>query len=204
MLKNNKKGFALMEALVVTVFVAIVFAFLYINLIPIMSRYEAEDTYDTVDTKYVGNLIKNYFSYYRNVNCSPLYDVDEVDRLIKQNVDSVKYIDITESDTKVSVSGRNVDIYCSDDVKNRFEELKNIARIERVYITPLKLSQTKNAMKTSFGTSTDSVNKQLLAYVDYLPSFDDITSNAEYRLIFAVRDAYENDALYFGTIEYDF
>ena len=50
MLKNNKKGFALMEALVVTVFVAIVFAFLYINLIPIMSRYEAEDKYDTVDT----------------------------------------------------------------------------------------------------------------------------------------------------------
>lgn len=57
MLKKNQKGFVLMEVVVVTVFVAIIFTLLYAAVIPVMGEYEREEKYDAIDSKYVAHLV---------------------------------------------------------------------------------------------------------------------------------------------------
>lgn len=52
-MKKNKKGFVLIELLIVAVFTASLFTFLYVNVVPLMGDYEQKEKYDTLDTKYV-------------------------------------------------------------------------------------------------------------------------------------------------------
>jgi len=59
MKKNNKEGFILVEAIVVAVFVLSLFTFLFVNIIPLIGLYEAQENYDTVDSVYNTNLIRS-------------------------------------------------------------------------------------------------------------------------------------------------
>ena len=52
-MKKNKKGFVLIELLIVAVFTASLFTFLYVNVVPLIGDYEQKEKYDTLDTKYV-------------------------------------------------------------------------------------------------------------------------------------------------------
>ena len=52
-MKKNKRGFILIELLIVAVFTASLFTFLYVNIIPLMGDYDQKEKYDTIDTKYV-------------------------------------------------------------------------------------------------------------------------------------------------------
>lgn len=52
-MKKNNKGFVLIELLIVAVFTASLFTFLYVNVVPLMGDYEQKEKYDTLDTKYV-------------------------------------------------------------------------------------------------------------------------------------------------------
>lgn len=59
MMRLNKKGFLLVETLVVTVFIATIFIFIYQNTIPMMGMYNQRFKYDDIDSVYAANLIRN-------------------------------------------------------------------------------------------------------------------------------------------------
>mgnify|MGYP005606583295 CR=1 FL=1 len=56
--KLNSKGFVLVETLIVSVFIAAIFAILYNNFYPLMGEYEKREVYDDIDGKYATYWIK--------------------------------------------------------------------------------------------------------------------------------------------------
>ena len=60
MLKLNKKGFALVETLIVSVIVMAIFSILYTNFFPMMGEYERREGYDDIDSIYKSYLIKTF------------------------------------------------------------------------------------------------------------------------------------------------
>ena len=61
MKKNNQRGFVLVEAIVVAVFVLSLFTFLFVNVVPLVGMYERRLNYDTIDGVYNANLIRDLF-----------------------------------------------------------------------------------------------------------------------------------------------
>ena len=60
----NKKGFVLIETLVVTVFVVTLFLLVYRVTMPSIGEYEQLDKYDDVDSIYYANVIKRMLLRY--------------------------------------------------------------------------------------------------------------------------------------------
>ena len=60
MLKLNKKGFALVETLIVSVIVMTLFTILYTNFYPMIGEYNRRENYDDVDSIYNTNLIRSF------------------------------------------------------------------------------------------------------------------------------------------------
>lgn len=54
----NKKGFVLVETIVVSVFVLGLFTFIIANIIPLIGEYEKESNYDSVESIYSAHLIR--------------------------------------------------------------------------------------------------------------------------------------------------
>ncbi len=52
-LKKNKRGFVLVETLVVSVFIMGIFTYLYTQVIPLSGEFEKRQSYDDLDTTYV-------------------------------------------------------------------------------------------------------------------------------------------------------
>ena len=50
--KLNKKGFALVETLIVSVFVMTIFSLIFTNFFPMMGEYERREGYDDIDSIY--------------------------------------------------------------------------------------------------------------------------------------------------------
>ena len=84
MKKLNNKGFALVETLIVSIFVMVIFTVLYTNLIPMMGEYEKRQNYDNVNNLYKGYLLSKYISHYSSLSCTnnniiKIYDRDTGD-----------------------------------------------------------------------------------------------------------------------------
>ncbi len=62
MKKLNTKGFALVETLIVSVFVMVIFVLLYTNFYPLIGEYEKREGYDTISGVYKADIIKRFFS----------------------------------------------------------------------------------------------------------------------------------------------
>lgn len=60
--KLNSKGFALVETLIVSVFVMGIFTLLYTNFYPLIGEYEKREGYDNIDSVYKTDLIKRFLS----------------------------------------------------------------------------------------------------------------------------------------------
>lgn len=80
MKKINKKGFALAEAIVVSVFVLGMFTYLAMNIIPLISKYDAVLKYDNPQEIYAANVlydeVLNYmYSEYNNDYDSDVSDI---------------------------------------------------------------------------------------------------------------------------------
>ena len=70
MKKMNNKGFALVETLIVAVFVMGILTLLYTNIVPMMGEYEKRENYDNVNNVYKNYLIKKMIQSYSSLNCS--------------------------------------------------------------------------------------------------------------------------------------
>lgn len=194
----NNKGFVLVETLVVSVFVVTVFTFLYINVLPLIGSYEEEVNYDSIDTKYIGNLARNNLKRYLSN-----------DEAVGEAIASMKndlYRDILYIEINCDKKINNIPIFGNQGEDNyaQCKEFMSLANVEHIYITKYNLSDIKKAIVNNTNTSVNNLSSQTKEYIKFLPTYENIPSNAEYRLIIALRDSYNNKELYYGTIELDF
>ena len=152
----NKKGFVLIETLVVTMFTLFIFTILYNSVVPLLGRYKELSYYDDLDTTYdlyhINNLVKSDTNYqaiisskYKKIDCNndtlnnqdacyALFDFLEID----STMDEVIYLNMSFKDDLLNDSN------ISDDVKNylnyfdindRVLLLQNDGYISYLYLT---------------------------------------------------------------------
>ena len=106
---KNKKGFVLLETLVVTIFTLIIFTLLYTTTVPLLGKYKDLSYYNdidiTYDLYYLKRLIKNDNKYndinnssYKSIKCTDLEDANTCNSYfdalnIKKN-DELVYLDL--------------------------------------------------------------------------------------------------------------
>lgn len=106
---KNKKGFVLLETLVVTIFTLIIFTLLYTSTVPLLGKYKDLSYYNdidiTYDLYYLKRLIKNDSNYnninnssYQSIKCTDLSDANTCNSYfnalnIKKN-DELVYLDL--------------------------------------------------------------------------------------------------------------
>lgn len=202
----NNKGFVLVETLVVSVFVVTVFTFLYINVIPLVGGYEEEENYDSIDTKYIGNLLKNEITYgFKEEDRLAIGDAIKV--ALSDN--EISYFDLSKCDKTIKIDTENgkkeVSIYGSnfDETYIKCNELRTVASINEVYLTKYNIKDLKEQAKEKNKNKEHLLNSQADAYINFLPTYENIPSDAQYRIILSIRDVYDNDKLYYGTIDLD-
>lgn len=202
----NNKGFVLVETLVVSVFVVTVFTFLYINVIPLVGSYEEEENYDSIDTKYIGNLLKNEITYGFSEE-NKLAIEDSIKVALSDN--KVSYFNLSKCDGKITIDTldgeKEVSIYGGnyDETYIKCNELRTIANIKEVYLTKYNIKELKEKVKEENKKNKHLLNSQMDAYISFLPTYETIPSDAQYRIILSIGDIYDNDKLYFGTIDLD-
>ena len=186
MKKINNKGFALIEILIATVFVAVVFTFVYINVLPTLGDYEKEEMYDPIEMEYVGNLIEELLNDFTD---------DQVSN-IKNSFSNFQRI-------KLETMGNNpIDLSKTVGYQTTSSDHYNI------YITTFTLNKTpilNDARSTGTnGGKTEGVTNEFADYIDYLPTFNtqyhQQTENGytyQYRLLFTIKDAYGQE--HFGN-----
>lgn len=136
MKKKNNKGFMLAETLIVTAFVAGVLIFLYIQFTSLNKSYEETYIYNTVEGLYALEDIKSYIENDDNIN-----------QYIKENIEDLKYIDITDC---TLFSDKD---YCSTYFK--LENIKNI------FITLNSIpNEDFNTYNQEFQTFIGKINKE--------------------------------------------
>lgn len=72
----NRRGFALVETLIVSAFVMGIFTLLYTNYYPLIGEYEKRENYDNIDMVYKTDAIKKFINKNRKSSTSelePLY-----------------------------------------------------------------------------------------------------------------------------------
>lgn len=187
MLKNNNKGFVLVETLVVAVFVMAIFSVIYTNFYPIMGEYEKRESYDDIDSKYAAFWFKRIIQS-ESVNFTN----------ILTDIGNKKYHefvcnDIIDSDA----TARKI---CND--------LRTRLGVEKIYITNYKIGNRNNIDdKNNFKGIVDGnsiFSSGLQDYVAYLPTYSKVSSlnGACYRLIIEFHHTRnDNDFYTYSDIE---
>ncbi len=147
----NKKGFVLIETLVVTVFVVTLFLLVYRVTMPSIGEYEQLDKYDDVDSIYYANVIKRMLLRYA--------DFTKIDAAI---MNEPYYLDITDCNSDVYLNKE----YC-DAVQNMLFQ-KNInykSEDFKILITKYDLTNFKSYV-SNHRAQFDS--DDLTNFIDYL------------------------------------
>ena len=163
--KLNNKGFVLVETLVVSVFIASIFAILYNNFYPLVGEYEKREVYDDIDGKYATYWIKRIIQH---------ESTDLGSDCTLENLSQPKYY-----------CEFNCDMVGSESMKAMCEQLieKAQVRVEnnkpRIYITTYNLANFKEFVDENGGVSGG-----MQRYLKYLPNYKwDSLNNAKYRVL---------------------
>lgn len=184
MYRLNSKGFALVETIVVSLFLMVIFGIIYSNFIPLIGEYEKREFYDDIDSKYAVFLLKSLIEdadykpnninfsngNYIRFECKDFSNDDK--KALCKNI--VKQLEVHGSD----VNGNNSNVF-----------------IMKYNITEFK---TKIAQDSS-------VSSSLIDYIEYLPNYNkESLNNAKYRVIARFHHTKNgNDYYSYGTIEVD-
>lgn len=165
----NKKGFILVETLVVSLFVVILFILVYQNLVPSIGEYQTISTYDDIDSVYAGNLFKQSLLRYGNM--------DYIDSYLSTHT----YLNITNcNDTNIYKNTA----YCQK-IKKSLSILDN----DYIFITSYNIHNFREEVKKDefFDSGKLSQFRSYIGTVNDIDSFYDAesTTNAligKYRL----------------------
>lgn len=185
MLKLNKKGFALVETLIVSVIVMVIFSILYTNFFPMMGEYERREDYDDIDSVYKSYLIKTFLE-------ASKYNGLDFKSFLDQTSNDGYHAKIFES--KFDEENGNVQKdteYCGALVPNndatQLEYCRNLfyeTGVKKVYITKYNLSLLKKNLKEGNATTND-LDSSTKDYIDTLPYYskDENNNGYSYRII---------------------
>ncbi len=202
MLKLNKKGFALIETLVVTVFVATIFSMMYTNFFPMMGEYERRETYDDIDTIYKTYLIKrmledsNFSEFKKNISnlktSSPYYKEifsAQYDPVYNKGEINMKSQDIINSCNKLTTISESR-TYC----QNLFTEIK----ATKIYLASYNITNLKKEIKKG-STVISGIDNETREYINTLPYYinEDICN---YRIIVKYAKELNKESDLAGTV----
>lgn len=194
-MKNlNKKGFALVETLIVSVFVMSIFTLMYTNFFPMIGEYERREKYDDIDSVYKTYLIKRLFedqsvksNYYTWVNFN-----FKREQINDHNRPTLLDCNVFSESQELSKEKRE---YC----KLLFEK----TNVYTIYLASYNLTSLKSNIPSSF-------DSRMKDYVNTLPNYTK-TSQYKYRIIVEYKTTVNTesgekveDVYSFSTIGVDF
>lgn len=180
MFKINKKGFALVETLIVTVFVATIFTIMYTNFFPMFGEYERRENYDDIDSIYRTYLIKKMLEN-PNIGQKSLYEN------YKSRLSSGEYyikllsVDYTTNDDQTSKLNSDC-WYLTNTYGNYCVNVLSEVKAVSIYLTPYNIKNVKQAIKGG-NISESAMDSQMQDYVDSLPYYKNNSSGCNYRII---------------------
>jgi len=126
----TKKGFVLVETLIVAVFVIGIFIFVYRNSIPMMGEYEKLQNFDDVDSVYAADMMKRMVTNYLDFS------------QIEAGLQSSTYMDISNCN--------NTNYYTDANYCQKLKKSLHIAADDVVILTRYNLSSTLQNSTSSF------------------------------------------------------
>lgn len=151
--KFNNKGFVLVETVVVSAFVLMIFVLIFRNGVPMMEEYKKLENYDDVDSLYAANLVKDIFKMnIYNTNEDIAEEVEDFyllyDKMFK--ADAPDYVDLTDCSMWP-------DLNLCETVKLR----TNITKHDKIFLTHSNPERIKKA-------NVLPNDRRFNAYIDYL------------------------------------
>lgn len=156
----NQKGFALVETLIVSVFVMGIFTLLYTNYYPLIGEYEKRENYDSIEAVYRTDVIKKFIK----INGTTL---------TSSNLSTPKVYNSSNF------------CYFINDISKR-EECKQLwknLRVNSIILTEYNITSAKTAIKNN-----SNVSQEMKGYVEYLPNYKTNTYNYHGRIIVEYKD----------------
>lgn len=194
-MKNlNKRGFALVETLIVSVFVMSIFTLMYTNFFPMIGEYERREKYDDIDSVYKTYLIKRLYEdqsaksgYFTGVNFN--FKRNQIN-----NSNTAVLLDCNVFSTAEELA-KEKRTYC--------ETLLEKTNVYKVYLTKYNLTSLKSNFPSNFDV-------RMKDYVNTLPNYTK-TSQYRYRIIVEYKTTVNTeseekieDVYSFSTIGVDF
>ena len=163
----NKKGFILVETLIVTLFVLTLFILVYQNLVPSLGEYERMSSYDDVDSVYATNLFKQSLLRYGNMDYITSYLTNHT------------YLDISNCNDQKIYKNSN---YC-----DKLKKTLSISDNDYIFITDYNIKKFRSEVKTNdfFDSGKLSNFRNYVATVSDTDSFYNKDTNSlvgKYRL----------------------
>lgn len=132
MKKLNKKGFILVETLIVTVFVVTMFIVVYQSTIPILGDFEQYNKYEDIDAIYNANIYRQMLNKYGNFT------------YISNYIDTHIYLDISDCNKKDG----DIPIYLSPKYCNLVQQTLKITSKDRILLTDYDIAAFKNTVNS--------------------------------------------------------
>ena len=171
--KLNKKGFALVETLIVSVFVMTIFSLIFTNFFPMMGEYERREGYDDIDSIYKTYLLKvifeigefkDHINYSTYINATTNQANNYFYNIYNSKLD-IKYVnddannDITS--IKVVVNEETCNRLMGNEHKKYCINLMQEAKVKNIYLTQYRITDLKKAIKSGkIKTITDKMTDQ--------------------------------------------
>ena len=172
--KVNKKGFVLVETLIVGVFIMGILSLLYTNFFPLIGEYERYRNYDTVESIYIAHWAR-------------LIALKGLPNSIYGTVKNNGYLDISDCSLYTE---SNSYLDCSS--------YKAINGISKIYLTPYSTSTFKKYVRED----SSPFSRSFKEYIAYLPTYSKNTSKTPATGYYRVIVEYvSNDTYKYGTIE---
>ena len=180
----NKKGFALAERLIVTVFVMTIFTFIFSSFYPLIAKYEKHENYDDIDSKYIAHYIRKQITKNKKDAIFTLNECGNTCKIIYNK---------NSSDTTNNNRCNNYFVDTNPTSLSFCHEFPKLADIEAIYLTAYNITNFKNKIKDD-----NSYSRGFIEYVDSLP----VQNKANYyRIILIINKDTARDNYAYSTIE---
>lgn len=191
MKKLGNKGFVLAETLIVSTFIAVIFAIMYNNFYPLMGEYEKREVYDDIDSKYAAYWIKRIIQ--DDMTLSSATDKDKVD----DSIYSLGYYNFTCYDVYDSKL-QDTCFKLIDKLQIATHEENSVLKpvhgtVPHIYLTKYSLGAKDYDGRSYQGLKSWAKNSyyngdlsgRLIEYIDYLPEYNKYVSlnGAKYRVV---------------------
>ncbi len=138
----NKKGFMLLETLIVSIFVMTIFAMLYTNLFPLLGEYERYRTYDSVEGTYIAHWARKLV-------------LDGASDSVFTTTNRNGYINISDCN-----------LYTNNEMSDWCTNFKRTNKVSKIYLTSYSTQRFKNYINSS-----SLFQRDFKDYISYIPTF---------------------------------